>query len=248
MSLPVAILAGGLASRLRPATETVPKVLLDVAGEPFAVHQIKLLREQGYSDVVFLVGYLGNMIRDALGDGSRWGVRLRYVFDDSPAGDRNAVGQRALRGTGGAINHALPYLGDAFLVLYGDSYLDCDYAAVEQAFAASGRAGLMTVFRNDDRWDASNVQFEGGRIVRYDKTHKMRTMCHIDYGLGILTRSAFRPFDDEAAFDLTAVYQRLIANDDLAGFEVPGRFYEIGSPNGLAETRAHLARKRISTS
>jgi prepilin-type processing-associated H-X9-DG protein len=146
-------------------------------------------------------------------------------------------------GTGGAIRGALPELGDAFLVLYGDSYLDCDYAAIERAFATGGKSGLMTVDRNDDHWDRSNVLFLDGHIVRYDKQRRTADMRHIDYGLGVLRRSAFEGHTREEAFDLVAVYQDLIAHNDLAGFEVPGRFYEIGSPSGLDETRAYLARK-----
>ena len=232
MSLPVAILAGGLATRLRPITERIPKSLVDVAGQPFAVHQIELLRRHGIANITFLVGHLGEMIGATLGDGSRWGVRLRYIFD----------GPHAL-GTGGAVRRALPELGEPFFVLYGDSYLECDYAAVEQSFLTSGRSGLMTVCRNDDRWDRSNVLFADGRIVRYDKQHRTPEMRHIDYGLGAFRHSAFAGRGDDEAFDLAALYQNLLARDDLDGYEVPTRFYEIGSPAGLEETREYLARK-----
>jgi N-acetyl-alpha-D-muramate 1-phosphate uridylyltransferase len=234
MSLPVAILAGGLATRLGPISERTPKSLVDVAGRPFAAHQIELLRRHGLCDIVFLVGHLGEMVRDRLGDGSRWGVRLQFVFDGP-----------ARLGTGGAIRRALPWLGDSFFVLYGDSYLECDYAAVERAFLDSGRAGLMTVFRNDGRWDVCNVQFEGGRVVRYDKAHRVDEMRHIDYGLGAFRREAFSGWHDEV-FDLEIVYRELLARDDLAGFEVPSRFYEVGSLRGLEETRAHLRGKGSS--
>ena len=235
MTLPVAILAGGLATRLRPHTERSPKSLVEVAGQPFAVHQIELLRRHGMADITFLVGYLGEMIGDTLGDGSRWGVRLRYIFDGPGA-----------PGTGGAVRGALPGIADPFFVLYGDSYLECDYAAVEQAFLTSGRSSLMTVCRNDDRWDRSNVLFADGRIVRYDKQDRTPEMRHIDYGLGAFRHSAFAGRGDDEAFDLAAVYQDLLARDDLAGYEVPTRFYEIGSPAGLEETREHLARKDAS--
>ena len=232
MSLPVAIPAGGLATRLWPITERIPKSLVEVAGRPFAEHQIELLRGHGLTDIVFLVGHLGEMVRDTLGDGGRWGVRLHYVFD----------GPMPL-GTGGAIRRALPWLGDPFFVLYGDSYLECDYEAVERAFFQSERSGLMTVCRNDDQWDRSNVLFENGRVVRYDKIDRSPGMRHIDYGLGVFRHAAFANRADDAAFDLATVYQDLLARHDLAGFEVPTRFYEIGSPEGLEETCAYLARK-----
>jgi MurNAc alpha-1-phosphate uridylyltransferase len=128
-------------------------------------------------------------------------------------------------------------------VLYGDSYLACDYDAVERAFANSRKAGLMTVCRNDDRWDRSNVLFVNGRIVAYDKQRQVPAMHHIDYGLGAFRRSAFENRSENHPFDLSAVYQDLLAASDLAGFEVSTRFYEIGSPSGLEETRSYLAQK-----
>jgi N-acetyl-alpha-D-muramate 1-phosphate uridylyltransferase len=232
VSLPVAILAGGLATRLLPVTERIPKALVEAAGRPFAAWQIELLRAHGLTDLVFLVGHLGEMVRDALGDGSRWGVRLRFAFD----------GPRPL-GTGGAIRQALPLLGDRFFVLYGDSYLECDYEAVERAFLAGRVPGLMTVCRNDDRWDRSNIEFAGGRIVRYDKQRRTAAMRHIDYGLGAFERAAFERWPEGARVDLADVYARLLADGELAGYEVAGRFYEIGSPEGLAETQCYLAGK-----
>ena len=237
MSLPVAILAGGLATRLRPITERIPKSLVDVAGRPFAAHQLELLRRNGITDVVFLVGHLGEMVRDALGDGAQWGVRLSYVFDGP-----------AQLGTGGAIRRALPALGDPFFVLYGDSYLECDYAAIERAFLASGRSALMTVCQNDDRWDRSNVLFRDGGIVAYDKKGTTPGMRHIDYGLGAFRQAAFARRPEGDAFDLAWLYRELLAEGDLAGYDVGGRFYEIGSPDGLEETRAYRAGKGTMTS
>ena len=232
MSLPVAILAGGLATRLHPVTTTVPKALVDVGGRPFAEHQLGWLTSQGVERVVFCVAHLGEMIRDALGNGSRWNVHIEYVFDGG-----------TLLGTAGALKRALPVLGDAFFVLYGDSLLTCDLPAIERAFRASGRAGLMTVFRNDDKWDHSNVLFTEGRLLRYDKVNRTPDMKHIDYGLGVLTDRALAPIPPDRPSDLAAVYQRLLADDNLAGVEVTDRFYEIGSPEGLEETRAFLAQK-----
>lgn len=233
MSLPAAILAGGLARRLHPITERIPKSLVEVDGRPFAEHQVQLLRTHGITDVVFLIAHLGHMVQDTLGDGTRWGVRLRYAFD----------GPRPL-GTGGAIRRALAQLGDAFFVLYGDSYLECDYAAIERAFVASATSGLMTVCRNDDRWDRSNVLLSEGRIMRYDKEHHTADMRHIDYGLGVFKAAAFAAYPEDEPLDLATVYQDLLARHDLAAFEVPTRFYEIGSPEGLEETRALLAARQ----
>ena len=231
MSLPVAILAGGLATRLRPITEAIPKILIDVAGRPFAEHQIELLAAHHINHVVLCVGYLGEMVQETLGDGSRWNIRIDYSFD----GDQ-------LLGTGGALRAALPLLGDAFFVMYGDSYLDCPYESIEAAFRASSKLGLMTVYRNDNRWDRSNIVFQNGSIVRYDKQIQTLDMVYIDYGLGILQAKTLALYAEDSPFDLSQVYQDLIQQGQLAGFETPDRFYEIGSFAGLEETRQHLSR------
>lgn len=235
MTLPVAILAGGLATRLRPITETVPKSIVEVAGRPFAEHQAELLQRQGINQAVWLVGYRAEQIEAVLGDGSRWDLRFEYVHDGP-----------VLLGTGGAVRRALPLLGQTFFVMYGDSYLECDFAAVAAAFHAAGCLGLMTVFRNDGRFDASNVELRDGRIVAYDKTARSPAMRHIDYGLGVLDTRAFAPYLDGEALDLARVYQDLLAHDQLAAFEVPDRFYEIGSPAGLADTEAYLRQKQTT--
>jgi NDP-sugar pyrophosphorylase family protein len=227
---PVAILAGGLATRLRPLTETVPKALIDVNGEPFIAHQLRLLRANGVTRVVVCAGYLGEKIQAAVGDSARWGVRADFSFE----------GERLL-GTAGALKRALPVLGDAFFVLYGDSYLPCNYRAVQDAFEASGKLALMTVFRNDGQWDRSNVEFADGRILVYDKRAQTPAMHHIDYGLGLFRASAFADVPEREPSDLAALYADLLGRGALAGYEVTQRFYEIGSLEGLEETRRYLA-------
>lgn len=232
--LPVAILAGGLATRLRPVTETIPKSLVEINGEPFLAHQLRLLARRGIERVVLCIGYLGEMVREYAGDGARFGMDIRYSFD----------GPR-LRGTAGAIEQARPLLGETFFVLYGDSYLPCDYAAVERAFLDSGQPALMTVFHNRDQWDASNVQFEGGKILAYDKKCRTAAMRHIDYGLGAFRSTAFDRIPGEGAYDLADVYGRFLAEGALAGFEVDQRFYETGSFQGIAELSAYLAEQKV---
>jgi NDP-sugar pyrophosphorylase family protein len=234
---PVAILAGGLATRLRPLTEEVPKALVAVAGQPFLAHQLRLLRSSGIRQVVLCVSYRGEMIEQEFGNGNGLGMKLSYSYDGAD-----------LLGTGGALKKALPLLGARFLVLYGDSYLPIDYAGPARAFAASGKPGLMTVFRNENRWEPSNVRFEEGQIRRYDKGKPTPDMKHIDYGLGVLSSEALLSWRDGEAFDLADVYQSLIAKEKLAGFEVDRRFYEIGSPGGLAELDALLRSQEVSVS
>jgi NDP-sugar pyrophosphorylase family protein len=232
LDMPVAILAGGLATRLQPITEKIPKSLVAVAGEPFLAHQLRLLRAQGVTRAVLCVGHLGEMIEREFGDGHAWGIELRYSFDGP-----------ALLGTGGALRRALPLLGDAFFVLYGDSYLPVDFAPIAVAWRASGQQGLMTVFRNENAWDVSNVWFEDGRIRRYDKRARVPQMQHIDYGLGVFSAAAFDERRDATAFDLAELQRELVARGQLAGCEVFQRFYEIGSHSGLAELEALLQTK-----
>ncbi len=222
--LPVAILAGGMATRLKPITEKVPKVLVEVAGEPFFSHQVRLLRKAGLKRLVLCVGYLGEQVEALYGNGSKWGVSIEYSFDGPK-----------LLGTGGALIQALPKLGDAFYVLYGDSYLPIDYLAVGRSFLASGKQGLMTVFANQGRFDSSNVWFENGSVRLYDKKAKVPQMAHIDYGLGVFRSSAFDAFPRDQVVDLEEVQKALLARGELAGYEISTRFYEIGSHAGLQE-------------
>jgi NDP-sugar pyrophosphorylase family protein len=222
--LPVAILAGGMATRLRPITEKIPKLLVEVAGEPFFSHQLRLLKAAGLTRIVLCIGYLGQQIVDLYDDGAKWGVRIDYAFDGPK-----------LLGTGGALIAALPKLGDAFYVLYGDSYLPIDYRAVGEFFLRSGQLGLMTVYENHGRFDTSNVWFENGEIKRYDKKDKVPEMHHIDYGLGVFRAGAFDSFPRDAVVDLAEVQKSLVARRQLAGYEIKERFYEIGSHEGLQE-------------
>lgn len=222
--LPVAILAGGLATRLRPLTADIPKALLPVAGEPFIAHQLRLLRGRGITRAVLCVGYRGEMIREYLGDGAIFGIDVQYSFDGP-----------SLCGTAGAVCRALPLLGDAFFVLYGDSYLPCDYTATEAAFYQSGASALMTVFRNEGRWDRSNVEFDGARILAYDKKTAMLRMRHIDYGLGVFSAPCFERLVPGEYADLAAIYTELLGRGELAALEIRERFYEAGSFAGIEE-------------
>ncbi len=228
--LPVAVLAGGLATRLGPLTRETPKCLLEVAGRPFIHHQLELLHDQGVRKIVLCLGHLGERVVESVGDGSAFGLDVQYSFDGPE-----------LRGTAGALHRALPLLGPAFFVLYGDSYLTCDYAAIQEAYERGGRLSLMTVFRNEGAWDTSNVEFRNQQILAYDKVKRTERMRYIDYGLGIFDARAFDVVPETGLYDLANVYQEMLRRDQLTAFEVRERFYEIGSVVGLEETRAHLA-------
>ncbi len=221
--IPVAILAGGLATRLRPITEKIPKSLVPVAERPFLAHQLEMLHARGIRRAVLCIGYLGEMIERDFGS-EKYGIQLEYSFDGPK-----------LLGTGGAIKRALPMLGEEFFVLYGDSYLPIDYTPIADFFHRSGKQGLMTVFRNEGKFDASNVVFSDGEIKVYDKKNKFPDMHYIDYGLSMFKASVFNAYAADQVFDLAEVMGRLVREKQLAGFEVRERFYEIGSPAGLAE-------------
>jgi len=225
MSLPVAIVAGGLASRLHPITQKIPKSLLDVAGKPFVARQLDYLQQQGITRVVLCLGYLGEQVEAVVGDGSAFDLDVRYSWD----------GPRLL-GTGGALKQALQLLGEQFFVFYGDSYLPIDFQAVERDFLASGKPALMTVLKNDDQWDKSNVLFRDGCIVEYNKRTPKPEMTHIDYGLGVLSASVLENAPVNEPFDLADIYHELSVRGLLAGHEVFERFYEIGSHKGLDQT------------
>ena len=230
MSLTVAILAGGLGTRMSPQTSITPKSLFDVAGKPFVLHQIDLLREYHLNRIVLCVGHLGAKIQEAIGDGHAYDVEIEYVFDG-----------KVPLGTAGALRNAAPVLGDEFFVLYGDSYLDIDYQAVYNEFTISGKEGLMTLYRNLGRWDRSNVLYTDGTIQRYDKHSPAPEMQHIDYGLGILKRRTLDMVPTNEYFDLADVYQELIIKKQLGAFEARRRFFEIGSPHGLQDFQEYAS-------
>jgi len=229
--VPVALLAGGLATRLRPITSTIPKAMVVVAGRPFIDHQLMLLRRNGIRRVVVCLGYLGQQVQDYLGDGATLDMQLCYSFD----------GERLL-GTGGALLRAAPLLGEVFWVLYGDSYLDIDYRAVLDRFAKTSALGLMTVLHNHNRWDRSNVVFRDGRLAQYDKHTQTPEMTYIDYGAALLRSTVLARIPPNQPYDLAELYRTLVAEQHMIGYEVTQRFYEIGSHEGLAETEAYLQR------
>ena len=224
------ILAGGVATRLGAQAGNLPKALVPVAGRPFADHQLTWLAEQGIGDVVYCIGYRGDQIREYVGDGDRWGLKVTYVDEGAN-----------LRGTGGALRLAYDegVLAERYAVLYGDSYLRVDLSRVHEAFRAAGQPALMTVLRNESRWDRSNADFDGSSVIRYSKTEG--DFEWIDYGLSILTRGIAGEIPSDEPADLAEVFTRLSREGRLAGLEVAERFYEIGSPEGLAELERFLA-------
>ena len=208
---PVCILAGGLGTRLKDRVREIPKPLLEVAGRPFLDHQLRLLAANGATRAVLCVGYLGELIERTIGSRAH-GIEIAYSYDGPE-----------LAGTLGAIRRAQPLLGDAFLVLYGDTYLRIDYRAVSEAWLRSGYPAVMTVLRNDNLWEPSNAVFRDGRVECYRKGEHTPEMRWIDYGLGGLTAGALAvaPTDEH---DLSGLYRLLAERGELMGFEARERF------------------------
>jgi NDP-sugar pyrophosphorylase family protein len=234
--LPVAVLAGGLATRLKPVTDKIPKSLIEIAGRPFIFHQLELLKRQGVDTVVVCAGHLGDQIEGAVGDGRSMGLSISYSHE----------GEKLL-GTGGALKRALPLLGSEFFVLYGDSYLTCSYVEVQAAYRAAGVPALMTVFRNEGRWDVSNAAFRDDHRLVYDKMTPSSAMTHIDYGLGVLSVDVLAKYAGGQVIDLADIYHELSLGGRLGGFEVAERFYEIGSLQGIADAEKFLSSRNVKS-
>jgi MurNAc alpha-1-phosphate uridylyltransferase len=234
--LPVAILAGGLATRIRPMTQGLPKALLNIAGKPFIFHQLELLRKQGADRVVLCLGHLAEQVVAAVDNGHQFGLAIQFSFDGNE-----------LLGTGGALKRALPLLGESFFVLNGDSYLRCSLTDIQTAFERARRPALMTVLRNDGRWDRGNVVFRNGEVIEYDKTSWRPDMTHIDFGLSVLSSSVFSRYGETRVIDLADICRDLSKLGQLAAVEVADRFYEVGSVQGIRDTEAYLSVQLVDT-
>ncbi|MFC1903311.1 sugar phosphate nucleotidyltransferase [Chloroflexota bacterium] len=228
------ILSGGLATRLRPLTETIPKSLVEIVGRPFLEYQIGFLKTGGIRDIVLCVGYLGEKIEEYVGNGGRFGVDIKYSYE-----------REKLLGMAGALKNAEDLLEDRFFVMNGDSYLFLDFDTVMSYFEEKSKPGLMVVYKNYDRYDRSNVVVEGNLVKQYNRQEKTEDMFYIDYGASILEKSTLSLVPPDQVYSMDELYQQLIPRQELLAYEVKKRFYEIGSPEGLAEFREVVARGEI---
>jgi MurNAc alpha-1-phosphate uridylyltransferase len=217
---------------MRPATEVVPKAMLEVAGRPFVAWQLELLARGGVDDVLFCTGHLGEQIEDYVGDGSRWGLSVRYSADGE-----------TLLGTGGALRLALDrdLLRERFLATYGDAYLSVDLSRLMARLDVGDAPVVMTVWRNAGRIVPSNADFDGSLVV-YRKGAPDPTLEYVDYGMLAVRRSMIEGIEAGAVVDLARVLEELSSAGALAGLEVIERCYEIGSPEGLAALAERLRR------
>lgn len=222
-NIQIVILAGGLATRLGSLTKNKPKALVEIHGKPFLAYQLELLKASGITNIVLCIGHLGTQIRNAFGDGNKYGVRLRYSLEEKPLG------------TAGALKNAESLLNNIFFVMYGDSYLSLDFKKVWSYFMAQDGLGLATVYKNWDMYDRSNMIIDGNKVIKYSKSEKTGDMVYIDYGASILRKEALQLVPENSTYDMEELYGRLIAQGELLAYEVDNRFYEIGSPQGLKD-------------
>jgi len=217
------ILAGGLGTRLRPLTETIPKPMMSIKGRPFLEYELLLLKSHGIHDYVLCVGYLGEKIEEYFGDGSNFGVTIRYSHD-------------TLAGPAGALKRAEDLLEDIFFVTYGDAYLRLDYEQVMEYFTEKKELGLMTVYENRNNYGKSDLVVRDGYVVRYDKKKNNEAMNWINFGVSLLRKKALELIPKDRSFvDEEEFYGNLIERKELLAYEVRERFYEIGNPASLQE-------------
>lgn len=227
----VVILAGGKGTRIQSIAKDIPKALIPVAGRPFIEHQFELLRRSDICEVLLCIGHLGEQIAAHVGDGSPWGLKVQYAFENP----------QALMGTGGALLNAFDMLQSEFFVLYGDSYLPIDYRGMVEAFRKAGTPAMMSVYRNLGQYDTSNVRVEGNRVVLYSKSAKPEEVDYIDYGLTAYRKSLIAEYRNAPVpLDLERILRDQVAKGCLSAYEVRERFYEIGKPAGLAELEDYL--------
>lgn len=226
------ILAGGLATRLRPITATIPKALIEINGRPFIEWQLEYLSKQNIKNIVISVGYLGEMIKEVVGAGNSFGLNIQYSFDGEE-----------LLGTGGAVKKAIPLLSDDFFIMYGDSYLPINFSHVSDFYENTDKVALMTILKNDGKWDLSNVSKVNDSAIFYDKKNRNNTMQYIDYGLSLVNKSIFNRSKNHFKFDLAELFNQLSHEGKLVGYEVKERFYEIGSFEGIKEISDYLSSK-----
>jgi len=220
--LQVIIIAGGLGTRLGQLTLNQPKSMIQILGKPFIEYQFDLLTKGSVTDVVLCLGYQGKQIVDYCGDGRKFGVNLRYSFEDKPLD------------TAGAIKLAEPLLKDYFFTLYGDSYVFIDFKDMLSSIRKGNKIGAMSVFQNQDRFDKSNTAVVDGRVTFYSKEQR-ENLKYIDYGVNLFHKEVLKLIPNGEPYSMGTLFNQLIGRQELLAYEVKKRFFEIGSVNGLTE-------------
>jgi N-acetyl-alpha-D-muramate 1-phosphate uridylyltransferase len=228
--LQIVILAGGKGTRLHPLTQTTPKNMIKVNGKPFLTYQIELLKKNNIYDIVICVGFFSEKIVNYYGDGKKFDVNIRYAFEKTDN----------LLGTAGALKNAEQYLKDEFFVMYGDSYLPVNFYKIFTEFKRSGKLGLMTIYKNVNKFDKSNTSIANGLVTNYNKSRERSDLQYIDYGLLVLKKKILENIIPQKVIDLDFIIKQLIEKKELAAYEVNERFYEIGSFSGIKDFEKYL--------
>jgi MurNAc alpha-1-phosphate uridylyltransferase len=223
-----AILAGGLATRLGHLTENQPKSLLPIQGKAFLEYQLDFLARGGIRDIVLCLGHMGNMVYQHLGNGRDFGVNIQYSLEEKPLG------------TAGALKKAEALLDNAFFTLYGDSYLSLDYDQVFASLMSQNKLGIMTVFKNYDRYDRSNTAIKGNLVKGYSKNGRTEDTVYIDYGISAFKKEVLKMIPENRFYSLENLFMQLVDMEELLAFEVKERFFEIGSLRGLKEFEQYI--------
>jgi len=228
VDMQVVILAGGLATRLGDLTRNQPKSMVKVREKPFLEHQLELLKGVGVRNVVLCIGHMGEQIESYFGDGIKHGVNIKYSVEEVPLG------------TAGALKKAENLLNGVFFTMYGDSYLNLDFAKVMRYFTSRHKLALMTVFKNFNRYDSSNTVIERNLVKKYSKKQWTRDMVYIEYGANIFRKEVLNMIPENQPYPLDDLFPRLIEMEELLAYEVMERFYEIGSRRGIADFEAYM--------
>jgi NDP-sugar pyrophosphorylase family protein len=227
------ILAGGLATRLGKIAHDTPKSMILIEGRPFLEYQLELLSRQNIKDIVLCVGHLGEKIKSYFDNGKKLGVKIDYSWEETPLG------------TGGALKNAGGLLQNDFMMLYGDSYLPIDYHKVINMFRGKNILGTMVIYKNNNKYDKSNIVLNEGRIMAYDKEKKLPGMVYIDAGLSIFKKEVLKNLPRRKQIPLDTLINQLIDSGQLSAYITEQRFYEVGSPKGLQDFHNYISTRTL---
>jgi NDP-sugar pyrophosphorylase family protein len=231
------ILAGGLGTRMRPITETIPKPMIAVAGKPFLQYQLELLTGSGIGRALLLVAYLGEQIQQYFGGGDKFGCNISYSFESSPLG------------TGGALRNAEAQLQDYFVLVNGDTYLAIDYRALLEDFQKADCAAMIVAYKKPEGASQSvpasllpaNLGVsQDGAVTAYRKRNP-EGLSHIDAGVIVLRKEilARLPAGQKCSLE-EEIYPQLIAQGEMRAWVTLEPFFDMGSPAGLAALEEKL--------
>ncbi len=219
----IAILCGGLATRLAPLSTHTPKSMIKIHGKPFLEYQINTLKKNKITNIVLCVGHLADQIIDYFGNGKKFNVHITYSHD----------GKTPL-GPAGALKKAADKLENIFFTLYGDSYVFLNFQKIYNHFSTTKNLAMMTVFQNHDKYDTSNIVVKNNKVIKYNK-NKTPDMTYIDYGVSIFRKQTLHLIPHNTFFTTKDLYTKLVEKNELQAYPVTKRFYHIGTPEALQD-------------